>query len=64
LGDLHPFTAAEALTLNSGVVGGLLGGYTRFSREYGIELYVVIEYGTRRVCSICHIKHESAEIHR
>jgi len=33
-------------------------------QEYGIELYIVIEYGTSRECSICHIEHERARVHR
>jgi len=33
-------------------------------QEYGIELYIVIEYGTSRECSICHIEHKGARIHR
>jgi len=33
-------------------------------QEYGIELYIVIEYGTSRECSICHIEHEGARVHR
>jgi len=33
-------------------------------QEYGIELYIVIEHGTSRECSICHIEHEGARIHR
>jgi len=33
-------------------------------QEYGIELYIVIEYGTSRECSICHVEHEGARIYR
>jgi len=33
-------------------------------QEYGIELYIVLEYGTSRECSICHIEHKGARIHR
>jgi len=33
-------------------------------QEYGIELYIVIEYGTSWECSICHIEHEGARVHR
>jgi len=33
-------------------------------QEYGIELYIVLEYGTSRECSICHIEHERARVHR
>jgi len=33
-------------------------------QEYGIELYIVIDYGTSKECSICHIKHNSARVHR
>jgi len=33
-------------------------------QEYGIELYIVIEYGTSRECSVCHVEHEGARIRR
>jgi len=33
-------------------------------QEYGIELYIVIEYGTSKECSICHIEHEGARVYR
>jgi len=33
-------------------------------QEYGIELYIVIEYGTSRECSICHIEHDGARVYR
>jgi len=29
-----------------------------------MKLYIVIEYGTSRECSICHIEHEGARIYR
>jgi len=33
-------------------------------QEYGVELYIVLEYGTSRECSICHIEHNNARVHR
>jgi len=33
-------------------------------QEYGIELYIVLEYRTSKECSICRIEHEGARIHR
>jgi len=33
-------------------------------QEYGIELYIVVEHGTSEECSICHIEHEGARVHR
>jgi len=33
-------------------------------QEYGIEFKIVIEYGTSRECSICHVEDSSAGVHR
>jgi len=33
-------------------------------QEYGVELYLVLEYGTSKECSICHIEHNGARMHR
>jgi len=33
-------------------------------QEYGIELYIVLEYGISRECSICHIEHGGTRVHR
>jgi len=33
-------------------------------QEYGIELYIVLEYGTSRERSICHIEHGGTRIYR
>jgi len=33
-------------------------------QEYGVELYLVLEYSTSRERSICHIEHERARKHR
>jgi len=33
-------------------------------KEYGIELFIVLEDNSSRECSICHIIHENARVHR
>jgi len=32
-------------------------------QEYGVELYLVLEYGTSKGRSTCHIEHRGARIH-
>jgi len=36
----------------------IVGWLYEVLQEYGVELYIVLEYGTSRECSICHIEHE------